>query len=150
MPSPQEFNFEDLARQIAVARSEEIGRSPEAAAQICIEIIIPAVTSTRERQDPRLTVSAVCRGVMGGLFMKEKDFAPPCVEILKAMAALSHKIQIDPADMMTWAMEGLAAIAILAPLETRSQIQSAIDENFMGAGAVFNELCEKAKQALKP
>ena len=145
---PEEYDFEKLAREIVLSRLKGSDKGPEGAAEILKQLIVGGVMGTRLRQAPRLTVSAVCRGIMSGMLLIEKDLPRTAVKILGELPVISNEIPIDPADLMTWAMEGIAAVAHMAGPAAQSSIQELIEEKFMGAGPVFGELCHKASRAL--
>ncbi|MFA6003784.1 MAG: hypothetical protein WC881_06925 [Elusimicrobiota bacterium] len=141
----EEYDFKKLAQEIVSARLKDIAAAPDAAAEIACQIIVSGVQSTRQRQDPRLTVMNTCRGVMSGMMLIDQDLGAAAVAILKSMANLAQELHLDPAQTMTWAMEGIASVVILGAGDLQLRVTEAIDENIMGAGAVFVELCAQAK-----
>lgn len=143
----QEYDFEKLAKEIVLERLRDLPNPPAAAGEIALKIAVPAVTSTRLRQDPRLTVSATCRGVMQGMLLLEKDLGETAVSLLNQMAAISQEADLDPADCMTWAMEGMAPVCRLASSHVQDSVSHAIEEHFMGAGQIFNDLVRAAPEA---
>ncbi|NNN04553.1 MAG: hypothetical protein HKL90_01495 [Elusimicrobia bacterium] len=140
----QEYDFEKLAQEIVLERLRDLPNPPAAAGEIALKIAVPAVTSTRLRQDPRLTVSATCRGVMRGMLLLEKDLGETAVSLLNQMAAISQEADLDPAECMTWAMEGMAPICRMADSHVQDAVSRAIEEHFMGAGEVFQQLIQSA------
>ncbi|HAM35991.1 MAG TPA: hypothetical protein DEB40_11045 [Elusimicrobia bacterium] len=146
MASVESYDFEKLAREITLARISEVAASADVAAEIADKVIASGVLSTRQRQEPRVTIAAVCRGVAGGLLLSERELVIPSIGLLKSMAQLAQEINLDPADVMTWAMEGIASVAVMGPPNLEFAVREAIDENFMGAGAIFGDLCRKARE----
>jgi len=142
----QEYDFEKLAKEIVLERLRDLPNPPAAAGEIALKIAVPAVTSTRLRQDPRLTVSATCRGVMQGMLILEKDLGETAVSLLTQMAAISQEADLDPADCMVWAMEGMAPVCRLASSHAQDATIHAIEENFMGAGEIFRNLVHTVPQ----
>jgi len=140
----QEYDFAKLAQEIVQERLRDLPNPPAAAGEIARQIAVPAVTSTRLRQDPRLTVSATCRGVMEGMLLLEQDLGETAVSLLNQMAVISQDANLDPADCMTWAMEGMAPVCRLAPAHVRDSVRHAIEEHFMGAGEVFDRIIDTA------
>lgn len=138
------YDFEKLAREILSSRIGELEQKPELAADIAREMIVPAVKSTRQRQDPRATVAAVARGILGGLMLLGKSLPEGAVGLLKAMGAVAADAHLDPQDVMIWSMEGIAAVCRTAGPQTADRVEAAIEENFMGAGGVFHELLSRA------
>ncbi|MFI5347792.1 MAG: hypothetical protein ACHQ51_15585 [Elusimicrobiota bacterium] len=134
-----EYDFEKLGKEIVVSRFKDLEDPYSLAGEAAHKIAVAAVTSTRSKQDPRLTVAAVCRGVAAGMLLLEKDLPKTAVALLAQMATVAQETNLDPADCMSWAMEGLAPIAKVAPVGTSDAVRAAIDENFMGAGEVFEQ-----------
>jgi hypothetical protein len=148
MDASDSYDFEKLAREIITSRLKETPAeaAAEAAAEVASQMIIAGVASTSQRQDPHLTVTGVCRGVMSGVLLIEKDLVLTSVELVKSMAHLAQETHLDPADMMTWAMEAIAAISIMGPPDLGSSVREALEQNFMGTGEVFGELLAKATE----
>ena len=140
-----EYDFEKLAREIVASRLPELEKAPEAAGEIAKKIITAAVLSTKGRQEARVTVAGVCRGVMSGMLMIDKNLPDAAVKVLQEMHAVSLAVHIEPGDLMTWGMEGIAAVGGLAGVETRQNVATALEESFMGVGPVFSEMCRKAE-----
>lgn len=134
------YDFEKLAKEITLARLQGSRDLPAAVADAVRSICVPAVTSTRERQDPRATIGAVCRGALGALLIRDQDLAAGAVALLHQMATTAQEAGLDPADCMTWAMEGMAPVCRLTSEAARDAVRAAIEENFMGAGCVFSEM----------
>lgn len=138
-----EFDFEKLGKEIVVSKFAGVADPYALAGEAAHKIAVAAVTSTRGRQEPRLTVSAVCRGVASGMVLLEKDLPKTAVALLTQMAVVAQETNLDPAECMTWAMEGLAPVAKLSP-GGADPVRSAIDEQFMGAGEVFGRFVAAA------
>lgn len=142
----ESYDFEKLAREIVAGRLAGLAeRAPETAAEIAKRILISALQSTGNKQDPRQSTAAICRGVLGGLMLINQDLSQAAPLILRELAAVSHEVPIANEDLMTWAMEGFASVAVLAGPEPEHAMQLAIDQAFMGAGEVFGKACEKAR-----
>lgn len=145
-----DYDFEKLAREIVADRLKGLSNVPDAAAEIAAKIILSAVESTRRRQDPSQSVAAVCRGVMSGLLLIEKPLPEPAVGLLSKMGDLAGQLGLDPGEMMTWAMTGIADVAVMAPGHGCYEISAAVERRFMGAGQVFDKLCEQARARRAP
>ena len=139
-----DFNLEKLAQQIVIERFEKVADPAEGAGQVARKIVTQAVTGTMASQSPRISVTAVCRGLMSGMLIANRDLAPAAVAILTEMSAVANVTHQDPAEMMTWAMEGIAPVATMAGEPARAAVEHAIDHAFMGAGAVFAQACATA------
>ncbi len=139
-----DFNLEQLTKEIVVERFKGIEDAPSAAGEIARQIVTKAITGTSARQAPRDSVHAACRGLMSGMLLLEKDLPRTAVEILLQMGAVAEATHQDPAELMTWAMEGIAPIAKLAGGQTCASVEEAIEHSFMGAGQVFAQISTTA------
>ena len=136
----EQFDFEALAKELIVEHLKTAEDAPTVAAEIVRKIPVSAVTGTASSLDPHMSVSAACRGVIGGMILLEKDLPATAVAILQQMATVAVETNQDPMECMTWAMEGMAAVCRLASPAVQDSIRYAIDEKFMGAGEVFEKL----------
>lgn len=140
------YDFEKLAREIVAGRLAGLtDKAPEASAEIAKRILIAALQSTREKQDPRESVTAICRGVLGGLLMIDADLARAAPLILKELGHVSHEVPLAPEDLMTWAMDGFAQVAASAGPDAAHRMETAIEDAIMGAGAVFGKAYAAAR-----
>lgn len=139
-----EYDFEKLGKEIVVSKLAGVEDPYAVAGEEARKIAVSAVTSTRAQQEPRLTVAGVCRGVASGMVLLEKDLPKTAVALLSQMALVAQETNLDPAECMTWAMEGLAPVARVAPGGGADAVRSAIDEQFMGAGEVFEQFVRAA------
>ena len=139
-----EYDLEKLGKEIVVGRLEAIDDPYAAAAEAARKITVSAVTDAGGRQEPRVSVAAACRGVMGGMLLVEKDLPKTAVALLNQMAQVAIEANLDPADCMTWAMEGIAPVVRLAPHGAANAVSTAIEEHFMGAGQVFDDILRTA------
>jgi hypothetical protein len=139
-----DFNLEKLAQQIVIERFEKVSDVAEGAGAVARKIVTQAVTGTVARQSPRISVTAVCRGLMSGMLIAGRDLSPAAVAILKEMGHVANETHQDPAEMMTWAMEGIAPVATMAGEPVRAAVEAAIEHEFMGAGQVFATACATA------
>ena len=139
-----EYDFEKLGKEIVVSRFKDLEDPYTLAGEAARKIAVAGVTGTRAMQDPHLTICAVCKGVAAGMLILEKDLAKTAVALLAQMGPIAQETNLDPADCMSWAMEGIAPIAKLAPGGAADAVRSAIDESFMGAGEVFEQYVRTA------
>jgi len=147
MVAQGEFDFEKLAREIVSSRLSRVENAPGTAAEIAKKIIVAAVKSTKVRQDPKTTVIQVCRGVLSGIMFIGQDIPETAIQILKMMSPIALELHLDPGDLMTWAMEGIADVTPMTGMDVRGAIRGRIEELFMGTGTIFSELCDKAAKA---
>jgi hypothetical protein len=139
-----EYDFEKLGKEIVVSRFKDLEDPYPLAGEAARKIAVAGVNGTRTVQEPRLTVIATCKGVAAGMLILEKDLPKAAVAILSQMAGVAQETNLDPMDCMSWAMEGIAPIARLAPGGAADSVRMAIDESFMGAGEVFEQLVRTA------
>jgi hypothetical protein len=139
-----EYDFEKLAKEIVVEKLKDVDDPPALAAEVAHKIAVSGLASTRGQVEPRLAVAAACRGVMAGMLLIEKDLPKTAVALLTKMALIAQEANLDPADCMTWAMEGIAPVVRLAPGGASDAVGTAIEENFMGAGEVFQGILRAA------
>lgn len=144
----ESYNFEQLTKEMVVSQLKDAPDAPEQAAAVARRTIVAGLlgTQTAAAADPRSTVQQVCKGMMSGLLLAEKDLPKSAVLLLQGMAEAAQETHREPSDLMTWAMEGIAQVAPMVSPEVRAALQDAIDQAFMGAGQVFNELCQKASK----
>lgn len=138
------FDFEQLSKDIVTTRLKGVSDVPAAAAEVARKMIVTGVTSTQNKQEPRKTVTDVCRGVMAGVLLLEKDLPPVAMALLAETAAIAGDVHLDPSEMMTWAMEGIARVCHMAGAPVESAVQDAIEAQYMGAGEAFAAACRAA------
>ncbi len=144
------YDFEKLTREIVVSQFGSLAdKAPEAAAEMARKTLVTSLQGTAAKQDPHLTVAAVCRGLLGGLLFINQDLPSTVTRVLRALGEVAADVHLSPEDLMTWAMEGFAAVAVVAGAEAQSAIESAIEQDFMGAGGVFVAACAAAKNPNK-
>jgi len=132
-----EYDFEKLAKEIVTEKLKDASDAPMLAAEVARKIAVSGLAGANGTQDPRLAVAAACRGVMSGMMLIEKDLPKTAVALLNQMALIAQEANLDPAECMTWAMEGIAPVVKMAPHGSDDAVAAAIEENFMGAGEVF-------------
>lgn len=138
-----DYDFEKLGKEMASA-FKGAEDAADRAGELARTLAAKAVSSTRGKQDPKITVAAACRGVMAGVVLNEGDLPKSAVAILQKMAAVAQESNLDPAECMTWAMEGIAPVCKLAPGAAADNVRLAIEEHFMGAGEVFSSILQTA------
>jgi hypothetical protein len=143
-----DYEFEKLAHDMALSRvlkKEPISESCETAADIVRELVFLAISHTRVKQDPRVTLQEIFRGVMQAMFALDKDLSQTAVRLLQEIPNLADRLVIDFSSLMTWAMEGIASLAPAFGRENCRKMQRKIDEKFMGAGEIFGKLCSQSR-----
>lgn len=139
-----DYNLEQLAKEIAVDCLKGAADAPAGAGEFARQFVTKAITGTQSHQAPRDSVRAACRGLMSGMLLLEQDLPRTAVAILGQMSAVAAATHQDPAELMTWAMEGIAPVAKLAGDRACDDVQAALESSFMGAGQVFSSALETA------
>ncbi len=139
-----EYDIEKIGKEIVVGRFRELNDPYTLAGEAARKIAVAAVISIRGRQEPRVTVAATCRGVLAGMLLIDKDLVSTVIAVLSQMATIAQDANLDPADCMIWAMEGIVPIVKMSSDSTGDKVRDAIEANFMGAGEVFDRVFRTA------
>lgn len=139
-----DYNLEQLAKEIALDCLKGAADAPAGAGEFARQFVTKAITGTQSHQAPRDSVRAACRGLMSGMLLLEQNLPKTAVAILTQMGAVAAATHQDPAELMIWAMEGIAPVAKLAGGRAYDDIQGAIETAFMGAGQAFASASEAA------
>jgi hypothetical protein len=143
MPTIPDSDFSKQAHDaIKTALSQGARGTPAAMARVVVDQINNA---SRASQDQRQAVNAVCRAALGDLHLLGLDLSETTLQILHGLSRISLMTRVGPQDLMTWVMEGIAQAAAALHQSCRDAMIRAIESEFMGAGSVFAELCEKMK-----
>ncbi|MBI5625176.1 MAG: hypothetical protein HY924_15470 [Elusimicrobia bacterium] len=142
LPEAQ-FDFEPLAREIVFNRLADDPDFAGSAAKTARDIILPALKASLPSQEPRITAFQVCRGILAAVLALDKPARETCLAVLEVTAGIAEEGGLEPADLMTWAMEGMASVLSLQDQHTEDLVHLAIEKRFFGAGDVFAELCRK-------
>lgn len=139
-----EYDFEKLAKEIVVAKLKDVPDPAAVAGEVVHKIAVSALKGTENRQEPRVTIAAACRGVMAGMVLIEKDLPKTAVALISQMALIAQESNLDPAECMTWAMEGIAPVVKAGPAGSADAVGDAIGERFMGAREAFMNILNSA------
>lgn len=101
-------------------------------------------TATRMNEAPKDAVIAVCRGSMHAVLLAGQSVPDAAVGLLDALPNMSLMMRSGPEDLMSWVMEGVAEATTMAPADVRDGIRTKIEEKYMGASSIFDELCRAA------
>lgn len=146
MANPNPVDLEKAARDAVSTRLAKAQNAASQAGDIAREMVVSAVAGTGKAQAPA-SVRAICRGVLSGMMFLSKDVPATAIQILKKTGTAAEGAGIEPGELMTWAMEGMAGLAPAMGMEVAGEIGQRIDQEFMGAGGIFGDLCEKARKA---
>jgi|CXWL01.1.fsa_nt_gi hypothetical protein len=139
------LSLEKKSKEAVVETLKNSEDAPAAAGELARRLATrEIIAGVAAAQPPRECVIAVCKGLMAGMLLLEKDLPNTALAILNQMAVVAEETNQDPAEVMTWAMEGIAPVAKLAGEAARFAVQDAIATSFMGAGEIFSKACETA------
>ena len=139
-----EYDFEKLAKEIVVEKLKNAPDPAAVAGEVVHKIALAALKATGTRQEPRVTIAAACRGAMAGMVLIEQDLPKTAVALVAQMAQVAQESGLDPAECMTWAMEGIAPVVKVAPAGSADAVGDAIEERFMGARDAFQAVLKSA------
>lgn len=150
LPMTDYFNFGALTKEMIMSRLKGAEDAPAVAAGIVKQTILAGVpTAKAAGQNPKESVEQICFGAMRGLLLVEKDLPRGAILILREMAEVSQQVGIDPSELMTWTMDGIARITPMTSAQVREEIRGLIEQDYMGAGEVFISFCEKYRAQTK-
>lgn len=146
--SPEAHPLKEKTQDFVQKRIKNAGDPFEAASHAADEIIGAAVRKTEGKPgaiSKADIVRDVCHGAMAGLLLADLDIAKGAVVLIGSMAEVAQEIKVDPAELLTWSLEGVARLTPLVSLQRMSDVGHAIDAQFMGTAEIFRELCRKAQ-----
>jgi hypothetical protein len=137
-------DYEKLSKDAIVSLLKSGGDTgaPKVAALVC-QLIAQAARGTH---DARASVTASVRGSMSGVIVGGPDLAEVSVKILETLPNMSLMSRVGPEEIMSAVLEGIADLTPLMPPNVKDSISAHLEEKFMGAGEVFDGLCQKARQ----
>ena len=139
------ISLEKKSKEAVVESLKDAADAPAGAGELARKLATrEIIASVAAAQPPSHCVIAICKGLMAGMLLLEKDLPLPALAILNQMGVVAEATHQDPAELMTWAMEGIAPVAKLAGEAARFAVQEAIATSFMGAGEIFSKACETA------
>jgi len=146
----ESLEFGHITKEMIVSNLKGAEDAPKVAADIVRQTITAGLPSARASgKNPQDAVQEICFGAMSGLLLIEKDLPKGAILIIKGMAEIAQKVGVEPSELMTWAMEGIARITPMTSVQVREEIRALIEQDYMGAGEVFSNLCDKHKNDQK-
>ncbi|MBI5202604.1 MAG: hypothetical protein HY925_13520 [Elusimicrobia bacterium] len=146
MSEPERLDLGKLTKEIVSSRLVDVPDAPAVAGEVVKKTIVAGVTAARARkEDPRLVVQDVVHGAMMGLILIDKDLPTAAASIMANLSEAANEVHVDPQEMLTWALEGMAKGMKMASPDVEYKIRAGIDKQFMGAGEVFDKLCKQEK-----
>lgn len=136
------FNLGQLTKEMVASRLRELEDPCAVAAKILEDALTAALRTAKEfGPEQKAMVSEACHGAMIGILLRHQDLARGAVQALRAVCAATQTLCLDPTEVMTLAIIGIARIANVASGQQLHDIVYALEEEFMGAGEAFRELC---------
>lgn len=135
------MDHEKNARDAATAALKE-GADADKLAAVALQQVSGAA---RAASDAKGAVVAAVRGAMTGVFLGGADVVETAMKTLEGLPNISLMMRAGPEELMSWVMEGIADVTPTAGAHTADTLETRIEEKFMGAGAVFRDLCRKAQ-----
>lgn len=124
-----------------LAKAENI---PAAALAQARQAIAFAAKDPQIWRIPKDAVAAVAHGTLRGLMLLDQNLTDVAVPLMRNLLEAAQDCALDPAETIGGALEGIAQIAALLPVETQNDIRERIDEAFMDTGAAFIDLLHQA------
>jgi len=138
-------DFPDLERQAKDAVSAAIAKDSMSGAVMTVPVMCQQISyAARMHKDPKPAVIAVCRGSMNAVLLGGQSVPDAAVALMDALPNMSLMMRAGPEDLMSWVMEGIADVTPMAGAAVRDAVSAKIEEKYMGASMIFNELCEAA------
>jgi hypothetical protein len=142
LPMADSPDFEKQAKDAVAAM---LASNPAAGTALVVPVVCQQIShAARLGKDPKQAVIAVCRGAMGALLLAGQDLPAAVVALMEALPNTSLMMRVGPEDLMSWVMEGVAAVTAVAGPQAREAMSSKIEEKFMGASTIFEGFCEAA------
>ena len=144
--SPQAHPLRDKTTEFVLENVKGAPDAIEAASRAADEMISAAVRKTEGKAGAIGTdeiVREVCHGAMKGMLMADLDISKGAVVLIGSMAEVAQEIHVDPAELLTWSLEGVARLAAGIPLEKINEVGQTIDAKFMGTAEIFRDMCRK-------
>ena len=144
----EEFKVGQLTKEMVVTRLKALGDPCAAAADVVKKTLIVGLkgASMVSEEHGRL-ISDVCQGGLVGLLLADQSVPKGAVLILHKTAETASELNLDPTEMMRWALKGMVEIKKLIKREELEDVRKAIAQEFMGAGEVFSSYMEGAAPA---
>lgn len=141
MPSMADLSgLEKQAKDAVAAALAGDAGVPAAVPVMCQQISHAA----RTHADPKPAVIAVCRGAMHAVLLGGRSVPDAAIGLMEALPNMSLMMRAGPEDLMSWVMEGVADVTPVAGVAVRDAVSARIEEKYMGASSIFNELCDAA------
>lgn len=126
---------------VAAAIKADPGAGPgKAVAVICQRISGAAI----ENPQPKDAIVAAVRGSFQAIILAGHSVPDAAMALLEALPNTSLMMRAGPEELMSWVMGGFAEATRLSSPDVRDALRSRIEEKFMGASSIFDDLCREA------
>lgn len=143
------FNLGQLTKEMVASRLSELEDPCAVAAKVLEKALYSALRSAKEfGPAQKAMISEVCHGALTGILLRHQSLPHGAVEILTAVCSVAQRLDLDPTEMMTRAIRGMARIRTVASKDALHEIPHALETRFMGAGELFKE--ETSEDATLP
>ncbi|MBI5629546.1 MAG: hypothetical protein HY921_01540 [Elusimicrobia bacterium] len=129
-------------REKLLTRFKSKPADPESLAQAGWEILREALSQGGSGETAAL-VCEICREVINAALVLEKSPPDTAVQLLKQTSSIADENGLDPTTLVNWVLEGVACATLRLGVAARNQMIDSIEENFLGGGAAFKEICRK-------
>lgn len=146
MDAENAYDFEKLSREIVVSQFKGVPDAPDKTADLVKRTLVAAIKGTREaKQAPDEIVRQVVAGSLAGILLIERELPMSAVFILRRTADAAQDVGIDPQEMLTWGLQGIARVMKMVQPPVIVAVQNEIESAFMGAGGIFADLCREMR-----
>lgn len=136
-------DYERLAKDAVAALYAKDPMTPGA---VVAKNVAPLISrASQAGGDPHEPVVAVVKGMVGGVLLAGQSVPDASIALLDALPHMSLMMRAGPEAFMSWVMEGIAQVMPLAGPAIQDEVRAKIEEKFMGASTLFDELCIAAK-----
>jgi len=138
------FNMGQLTKEMVSGRLKEMEDPCAAAAEVMEKAMLSALRNAKEfGPAERSMVAEMCYGAITAILLRHQCLSRGGIEILRAAGAAAGALHIDPTEMMTQAIRGLARIRSVCSKDQLQDLSYGLDREFMGAGERLREECQE-------
>lgn len=136
---------EDHEKQSKDAVAAAIAADPSAGPLKTVPVICQRISAAAAMNaQPKQAVVSTCRGAILAVLVSGQSVPDTTIALMEALPNISLMMRSGPEDLMSWVMDGVAQATKLAPASVRDGVRAKIEEKFMGASSIFDELCREA------
>ncbi|MFH1724785.1 MAG: hypothetical protein ABII00_09205 [Elusimicrobiota bacterium] len=138
------FNIGQLTKEMVAKRLSELEDPCAVAAELMEDALFSALRGAREfGPAQKAMVSEVCHGALTGILLRYHSVPRGAIQVLRGACSVAHRLSLDPTEIMTRAIRGMARIRAVATKEQLSETAYALEAQYMGAGELFSDECRK-------